>query len=487
MKLFFINFDRCEELVASLGNGSNEILFKNISQILDDLLKDYDNSQHPNYREGRPTTIRTNIHIRSMGPISELDMDYSMDCYFRQSWRDGRLKFQGPVDKLSLSIKMLERLWRPDTYFHNGKNSYVHTITLPNKLLRISQEGDILYSMRLTIKAKCPMCLRNFPMDTQSCPLIIGSYAYTSKHIVYSWDNSNDSVSFVPGMALSQFDLISHPYRNLSIKRKEGEFSILQVNFNMERHAGYFLIQVYLPCGLIVVLSWVSFWINREATSDRVGLGITAVLTLSTISLDSRTDLPKVHYATALDWFLLMSFAYCMATLLQFAGVHYFTKIGSGEVFVSEDDEWEELEENLASDWTDSQRSPPLEQMNCSAVYNIRPQQEMEAQYAWPNTSFEPTPSKSVASKETQTEKKTSLLRQFWYCIIADEEFRRERQRAAALESSTNSVSRIDTISRVLFPVSFTILNIIYWIIYMNMSDECPRQAVPVTLNKKLM
>ncbi|ODM96204.1 Gamma-aminobutyric acid receptor subunit alpha-2 [Orchesella cincta] len=333
----------------------------------------------------------------------------------------------------------------------------------------------------LTIKAKCPMCLRNFPMDTQSCPLIIGSYAYTSKHIVYSWDNSNDSdsVSFVPGMALSQFDLISHPYRNLSVMRKEGEFSVLQVNFNMERHAGYFLIQVYLPCGLIVVLSWVSFWINREATSDRVGLGITAVLTLSTISLDSRTDLPKVHYATALDWFLLMSFAYCMATLLQFAGVHYFTKIGSGEVIVSEDDEWEELEDNLAADWTDPQRSPAanIEQINCSA----------EAQYGWPNTSFEPTPSKSVASKETQTEKKTSLLRQFWYCFIADEEFRRERQRRAALESEMNSVSKIDTISRVLFPVSFTILNIIYWIIYTNMSDECPRTAVPVTLNKKLM
>lgn len=55
--------------------------------------------------------------------------------------------------------------------------------------------------------------------------------------------------------------------------------------------------------------------------------GITTVLTLSTISLDSRTDLPKVRYATALDWFLLMSFFYCIATLLEFAGVHYFTKV----------------------------------------------------------------------------------------------------------------------------------------------------------------
>lgn len=53
----------------------------------------------------------------------------------------------------------------------------------------------------------------------------------------------------------------------------KGEFSVLEVSFNLQRHTGYFLIQVYVPCTLIVVLSWVSFWIHREATSDRVGLG----------------------------------------------------------------------------------------------------------------------------------------------------------------------------------------------------------------------
>lgn len=199
---------------------------------------------------------------------------------------------------------MLERIWRPDTYFHNGKHSHVHTITVPNKLLRLSQDGDILYSMRLTIKASCPMELKSFPMDRQSCPLILGSCkyhwnisywqahkslfqltdAYTSQELVYQWQTQNDdSVNFVPGMTLSQFDLISFPQRNFTLTRREGDFSVLQVSFNLQRHTGYFLIQVYVPCILIVVLSWVSFWIHREATSDRVGLCITTVLTLSTI------------------------------------------------------------------------------------------------------------------------------------------------------------------------------------------------------------
>lgn len=57
---------------------------KNISMLLDDLLKSYESSQIPTHGQGVPTLVQTNILIRSMGPVSELDMDYSMDCYFRQ-------------------------------------------------------------------------------------------------------------------------------------------------------------------------------------------------------------------------------------------------------------------------------------------------------------------------------------------------------------------------------------------------------------------
>lgn len=52
-----------------------------------------------------------------------------------------------------------------------------------------------------------------------------------------------------------------------------GEYSMLLVSFHLQRHMGNFLIQVYGPCILLVVLSWVSFWLNREATADRVSLG----------------------------------------------------------------------------------------------------------------------------------------------------------------------------------------------------------------------
>ena len=49
--------------------------------------------------------------------------------------------------------------------------------------------------------------------------------------------------------------------------------SVLYAQFVLRRHTGYFLINFYMPCSLLVVISWVGFWINREATADRITLG----------------------------------------------------------------------------------------------------------------------------------------------------------------------------------------------------------------------
>ena len=60
------------------------------------------------------------------------------------------------------------------------------------------------------------------------------------------------------------------------------------------------------------------------------------------LGIDNRVDLPKVSYSTALDYFVAMCFAFVLASIIQFSGVHFFTKQGSGETFPDSDDEDEE-------------------------------------------------------------------------------------------------------------------------------------------------
>lgn len=97
----------------------------------------------------------------------------------------------------------------------------------------------------------------------------------------------------------------------------------MSLSFLLERHIGYFIFQTYLPSILIVMLSWVSFWINHEATSARVALGITTVLTMTTISTGVRSSLPRISYVKAIDIYLVTCFVFVFAALLEYAAVNY--------------------------------------------------------------------------------------------------------------------------------------------------------------------
>uniref|UniRef100_A0AAV2L9Y3 Neurotransmitter-gated ion-channel ligand-binding domain-containing protein n=1 Tax=Knipowitschia caucasica TaxID=637954 RepID=A0AAV2L9Y3_KNICA len=93
------------------------------------------------------TEIKTNIFVTSFGPVSDTEMEYTIDVFFRQSWRDERLRFKGPMEMLALNNLLASNIWTPDTFFLNGKKSIAHNMTTPNKLLRLRDNGTLLYTM----------------------------------------------------------------------------------------------------------------------------------------------------------------------------------------------------------------------------------------------------------------------------------------------------------------------------------------------------
>ena len=50
--------------------------------------------------------------------------------------------------------------------------------------------------------------------------------------------------------------------------------------------------------------------------------------------------------------------------------------------------------------------------------------------------------------------------------IFMMQKYRRSRQLEATRQGSTNSTSRIDSVARILFPLSFGLFNITYWLSY---------------------
>uniref|UniRef100_A0A4W3IB44 Gamma-aminobutyric acid type A receptor subunit alpha4 n=2 Tax=Callorhinchus milii TaxID=7868 RepID=A0A4W3IB44_CALMI len=299
---------------------------ENFTRILDRLLDGYDNRLRPGFG-GAVTEVKTDIYVTSFGPVSDVEMEYTMDVFFRQTWVDKRLKYDGPIEILRLNNLMVTKVWTPDTFFRNGKKSISHNMTAPNKLFRIMQNGTILYTMRLTINAECPMRLVDFPMDGHACPLKFGSYAYPKSEMIYTWTKGPEKSVEVPkeSSSLVQYDLVGQTVSSGTVKSITGEYVVMTVHFHLKRKMGYFMIQTYIPCIMTVILSQVSFWINKESVPARTVFGITTVLTMTTLSISARHSLPKVSYATAMDWFIAVCFAFVFSALIEFAAVNYFT------------------------------------------------------------------------------------------------------------------------------------------------------------------
>ncbi len=75
--------------------------------------------------------------------------DYRLNVFLRQQWNDPRLANQEyPDDSLDLDPSMLDSIWKPDLFFANEKGANFHEVTTDNKLLRIFQNGNVLYSIR---------------------------------------------------------------------------------------------------------------------------------------------------------------------------------------------------------------------------------------------------------------------------------------------------------------------------------------------------
>lgn len=103
-----------------------------------------------------------------------------------------------------------------------------------------------------------------------------------------------------------------------------GNFTCLAIVFNLRRRLGYHLLHTYIPSALIVVMSWISFWIKPEAIPARVTLGVTSLLTLATQNTQSQQSLPPVSYVKAIDVWMSSCSVFVFLSLMEFAIVNNY-------------------------------------------------------------------------------------------------------------------------------------------------------------------
>ena len=102
--------------------------------------------------------------------------EYSIQITFREEWNDDRLRYDDMNGKISfLVLTDPNKIWKPDLFFSNEKDGHFHNIIMPNVLLRIFPNGNVLYSIRISLTLFCPMDLKYYPLDLQTCIIKMAS------------------------------------------------------------------------------------------------------------------------------------------------------------------------------------------------------------------------------------------------------------------------------------------------------------------------
>ena len=218
------------------------------------------------------------------------------------------------MTELSLNWIFLDNIWKPDTYVLGGRESFLHRITSPNRLVRLAEDGTISYSQRLTLATTCRMKLRKFPLDSQTCRVELSSFGYTLDAVGVKVAETNLLIDALtrssisgPVRALSlsaswpsmitpwcgthtatethhpnwASDRFSRALRIFSLKLTLSS-PCFRLEFVLQRTLGFYFLRTYFPLVLIVASSWVSFWLVKTPAGGeivaRVGLGITCCL-----------------------------------------------------------------------------------------------------------------------------------------------------------------------------------------------------------------
>ncbi|XP_023228443.1 glutamate-gated chloride channel-like [Centruroides sculpturatus] len=344
--------------------------------------------------------------------------EYTVQLTLREQWADERMHFNdynGQIRYLTLTDP--DKIWKPDLFFANEKEGHFHEIIMPNVLLRIYPKGDVLYSIRISLVLSCPMDLKYYPLDKQICTITMVSYGYTKEELIFIW-KEGDPIQLTKNLHLPRFTLERYETDYCSSRTNTGEYSCLKVDLLFKREFSYYLIQIYIPCCMLVIVSWVSFWLDQNAIPARVSLGVTTLLTMATQISGINSALPPVSYTKAIDIWTGVCLTFVFGALLEFALVNYASR---------------------SDVHRQQRRSQEVDHLEDGANFAMKP-------------LF-----RNHNSENSEKRRKCEVHIHSPYTNYCKAWFAKFPSRS----------KRIDVISRLFFPIMFALFNLVYWTTYL--------------------
>jgi len=216
------------------------------------------------------------------------------------------------------------QLWNPGLNFTNilsessdeSSDSYILEYNPPTE----SEESEfyITYQWNGTSLLYSKFDFTAFPFDSQILTLELANVrdeVPIDDQSLFSMFVASDlgTISKVPDWDIVSKEVVpTHFYDNYWGDTRAKYLLQLRV----ERNNFYYIYKILIPILIILIIAWSSLWISPEELQARLTVTIVCLLSLIAYNYTYDKDLPKLDYATLIDYFILLAYLFAAAPSL---------------------------------------------------------------------------------------------------------------------------------------------------------------------------
>jgi len=257
-----------------------------------------------------PIPIKLCLFILDIDDINSAEQNFTANVFLFATWKDETLA--NTNDKKI--VCSLNEIWHPRLQFINQQKIWE---TMP-EIAEILPDGTVTYRQRVWGQFSQPLNVRDFPFDEHRFSVRLVSTGFNTNEIEFINDADVPS-GMASELSLADWKVISTNAMpdNYQLAPHRPFIPSYVLSFEAARESGYYVIKVLLPLILIVLMSWVVFWIDPSEGGTQIGVAMTAMLTLIAYRFAMGSNVPKIAYLTRMDHFILSSTILVFATLAE--------------------------------------------------------------------------------------------------------------------------------------------------------------------------
>ncbi|MBT8115462.1 MAG: hypothetical protein KJP04_08780 [Arenicella sp.] len=242
--------------------------------------------------------VEISAYLIDLESIDSVTQSFVANLALVYRWHDPGLRHAG-VDAIN---KHLQDIWHPRIQILNQRQLVK---TFP-EFAELYPDGEVVYRQRVRGSFSQRFELREFPFDSQRLEISLVNIGFGSQNI--NLKPSSDS-GISSKMSISDWDILRWDFTagNFSLDNESPILPGVVFSLDIQRDTTYFKFKAIMPLILIVIMSWLVFWIDPSLISSQVSVAVTAMLTVIAYRFALAEMLPKLPFLTSLDMFVFAS------------------------------------------------------------------------------------------------------------------------------------------------------------------------------------